>query len=191
MVRAARTLTVALGGAPMLALASTWMALAAESAMAASGTDPRAASFFTGTAPVSGACRAATPTTEVVDGVKQVRGEGWGCLTWTTDDPRFSGTSVNIYDYDEYLQAADTATGRAGSIVAGRERIENADGAWEGTWTQLNVETYHDVAGWFEGEGAYEGLSAYVVITDPDGSATVWGLIRPGRLEAPEELVRD
>jgi hypothetical protein len=39
------------------------------------------------------------------------------------------------------------------------------------------------------GEGAYDGLTAYVVITDPLDTATVWGVITPsGRLEAPDAL---
>jgi hypothetical protein len=108
---------------------------------------------------------------------------------WTTDDPRFSGVSRNLVNGDEYTDAAGSATGRVGSIFVGRERIENDAGAWEGTWTNLAVESFNEVAGWFEGEGAYDGLTAYVVITDALDSANVWGYITPdGRLEAPEVL---
>ena len=90
---------------------------------------------------------------------------------------------------DEYTAGAESATGRIGKIVAGRERIVNDAGAWEGTWTDLEVESFNEMAGWFVGEGAYEGLTAYVVISDGLDSATVWGMISPtGRLEAPEAI---
>jgi hypothetical protein len=148
-----------------------------------------APSFFTGNAPTSGACAIAGPTVALVDGVQQDRGTSWGCLSWSTDDPRFSGVSRNIYDTDQYLADAGSATGRLGTVTAGRERIENEAGAWEGTWTGLAVEDFDEVAGWFEGEGAYEGLAAYVVITDASDSAKVWGVISPsGRLDAPASL---
>ena len=35
------------------------------------------------------------------------------------------------------------------------------------------------MAGWFIGEGAYDGLVAYVVITEPEVNGKVWGVIRP------------
>jgi hypothetical protein len=170
-------------------LASPALAQGGPSPSAAASVDPMAPSFFTGNAPVTGACRIADPTTEEHDGVISRRGESWGCLTWTTDDPRFSGVSTNALNQDEYTSGAASATGRVGSIVAGRERIVNADGAWEGTWTELDVGSFHEVAGWFVGEGAYAGLTAYVVISDALGTATVRGAISPrGRLEAPETI---
>jgi hypothetical protein len=148
-------------------------------------------SFFTGTAPTSGACPIANPTFETVDGVMKKRGESWGCLTWTTEDPRFSGVSKNIWNSDEYITPADAANGRLGHIIAGRERIENDAGAWEGTWTELGVGSEFDQsAGWFVGEGAYDGLVAYVVITDPAGNGNVWGVIKPDDgFEAPGAFV--
>ena len=90
-------------------------------------------SFFTGSAPWSEDCPIATPTIETVDGVAKERGESWGCLTWTTDDPRFSGVSEGIWNSDEVSGSAAEASGRPGEIVAGRERIENEAGAWVGT----------------------------------------------------------
>jgi hypothetical protein len=137
-------------------------------------------SFFTGSAPWSADCPRATPTVETVDGIVKKRGESWGCLTWTTDDPRFSGVSEAIWNSDEVTGSAAVASGRPGSITAGRERIENEAGAWEGTSIMLSVgsEFEGEAAGWYVGEGAYDGLVAYVVITDP-ASGTVWGVIMP------------
>lgn len=189
-------------GSPTMRLAATMIAtllliltvvgtvVAGASLLPSPAEPPPPPSFFTGTASTSGACRIANPTIDAAAGVVHSRGESWGCLTWSTDDPRFSGTSEDIWNADDYQAGTDSITDRGGRIVAGRERIENEDGAWEGTWTELDVETFHQVAGWFEGEGAYAGLAAYVVITDPEGSGTVWGMISPtGRLDPPEALV--
>ena len=183
-------LTAALAVAAVLLVALAGAVVAGASLLPSPAPSaPSLPSFFTGNAPVSSACQLASPATQVVDGAVQMRGERWGCLKWTTDDPRFSGVSTNIYNTDEYLDPAQTATGRVGKIVAGRERIVNDAGAWEGTWTDLEVESFHEVAGWFVGEDAYEGLTAYVVITDAMDSAKVWGFISPsGELKAPEAI---
>lgn len=150
--------------------------------------DAPALAFFTGNAPTTGACNIATPTIESVAGIVKKRNESWGCLIWTTDDPRFSGVSRNIWNSDEVLPSATTANGQPGSILAGRERIENEAGAWEGTWTEISVGSESaGNAGWYIGEGAYDGLVAYVVITDPSGSAKVWGVIRPDDGFGPPE----
>jgi hypothetical protein len=149
----------------------------AQSAPPAPGVEPP--SFFTGTAPTSGACQKARPTIDTIDGVIQKRGESWGCLTWMTDDPRFSGVSENIMNSDAVPGSASDPSERPGAIIAGRERIENDAGAWEGTWTELVVGSdFRQLAGWFLGEGAYDGLVAYVVIADSQRDAKVWGVIR-------------
>jgi hypothetical protein len=99
-----------------------------------------------------------------------------------------NGTSTVIWDSDRYPASVETATGRSGTIIAIRERIENEAGAWEGTGTQLEIDGtgFSQIAGWFTGEGAYDGLVAYVVITDASSTANVWGFITPtGRIEAP------
>ena len=133
-------------------------------------------SFFTGDSPVDGACPIVNPTSETVDGVTRHRGGSWGCVTWTTDDPRFSGVAEGIANSDEVTVPA-VANGRPGEITAGRERIENEAGAWEGTWTGLKIGSeFTASAGWFIGEGAYEGLVAYV---STDESGKVWGVIKP------------
>ena len=98
--------------------------------------------------------------------------------------------SRNIFNSNDYVVPADVENGRLGTVTAGRERIENDAGAWEGTWTELRVESeFDETSGWFIGEGAYHGLVAYVVITDALASAKVWGVIKPDDgLEAPAAL---
>jgi hypothetical protein len=161
----------------------------AEVDQASPTVDPMAPSFFTGTTPASTACPISVgTTTHTVEGVIERRDASYGCFEWHTDDPRINGTSTVVWDSDEYPETVETATGRSGTIIAIRERIENDAGAWEGTETQLDIDGtgFSEIAGWFTGEGAYEGLLAYVVITDANATAEVWGFITPReRLEPP------
>jgi hypothetical protein len=172
-----------------IAAATLLLALLGAGALVAGAQSPsptlpevEAPSFFTGLAP-NDACQIASPTTEVVDGVIRERGESWGCGGWTADDPRFSGESRVIWNADAVMIPG---SGRA-QIVAARERIENADGAWEGTMTELRVGSdIFEASGWFIGEGAYDGMAAYVVISDGEVS----GVIQPDAdFGAPEAFV--
>ena len=133
-------------------------------------------SFFSGTQGESaeGACQITDPPTEVVAGVEQVRGLSWGCQTVTTDDPRFSGETTLIWNTDA-LPSRNSY-----NISATRQRIVNEAGAWEGTLTELQFGSqFIESAGWFIGEGAYDGLAAYVRMAASDDGAEVWGVIRP------------
>jgi hypothetical protein len=128
-------------------------------------------SFFTGTGPTD-ACQLAEPSEEVVDGVLRARGESWGCQEWTTSDPRFSGVATVIWNQDTV-----TLPEGPGEITSTLFRLENADGAWEGTVTEMMVgKLFRGSAGWLTGEGAYDGLVAYVALTD---SEEIRGVIRP------------
>jgi hypothetical protein len=139
-------------------------------------------SFFSGTQgeAAGGACQLADPPSEVVDGVSRTRGVSWGCQTVTADDPRLSGTTKYIWNSD-----ASSGLGANHEIALVRQRIENEAGAWEGTLTELQFgSVFHEASGWLIGEGAYEGLTAYVT-TDNDRNK-IWGVIRPiDGFEAP------
>lgn len=162
--------------ATTLLMAQLSVGALAAGAQSPSPAGPRGArlSAFSGTqaeAP-GGACQLADPPSTLVDGVDQTRGASWGCQTITTDDPRLSGATTFIWNTD----AIDVPGGTL-EISAVRQRIENEAGAWEGSLTELQVGSeFHQAAGWLIGEGAYDGLTAYVVAT-PDG--TVRGVIRP------------
>jgi hypothetical protein len=161
-----------------IAAATLLLALLSAGALVAGAQSPsptlpeaQAPSFFTGSPP-DDACQLAEPTTEVVDGVIRERGGSAGCGVWTADDPRFSGESKVIWNLDAVMLPG---SGR-GEIIAARERIENEAGAWEGTVTELQLGSeFGEASGWFMGEGAYDGLMAYIVITD----GKVWGVIQP------------
>lgn len=164
------------------AAATLLMALLSVGALVAGAQSPppvppevEAPSFFTGQVAeaAGGACLIAEPAVEVVGGITQQRGESWGCQTLTTDDPRISGETKFIWNMDV------VEGGRSGEIIAGRQRIENEAGAWEGTFTELQLGEFQEQAGWFIGEGAYDGLVSYVVITNRSDGPGVWGVIRP------------
>jgi hypothetical protein len=138
-------------------------------------------SFFSGTHSESaeGACQLTDPPSELVGDVARSRGVRWGCQVVTADDPRFSGEVEVIWN-------ADTFTDPSGpfELQATRQRIENEEGAWEGTLTGLQVGLeVPESAGWFFGEGAYEGLAAYVMYDD----WALRGVIRPNDGFGPPE----
>lgn len=179
--------TLGVGSRIALANATLLLSLLGAGALVAGAQSPAPAppeevalSFFSGNVGESaeGACQLAEPTSETVDGVDRSRGESWGCQTVTTDDPRFSGETTFIWNTD----AIDNL-----EISAVRQRIENEAGAWEGTLTELQVGSqFHESAGWFTGEGAYNGLAAYVMT----GTDKIWGVIRPDDgFAAPEAFV--
>jgi hypothetical protein len=157
----------------LIALLSAGALVAGAQSPAPAPTEAEPLSFFSGTQGESseGACQLTDPPSEVVDGVEQVRGLSWGCQTVTTDDPRISGEITFIWNSDSVSRP-----GRTGVISAVRERIENEAGAWEGTLTELQFGSLLESAGWLVGEGAYDGLVAYVV---HDSSGEVLGVIRP------------
>jgi len=67
--------------------------------------------------------------------------------------------------------------GQRTGVSWGTYRIENADGAWEGPFTGAEYpdERSPDIV-WLVGEGAYEGLTAFV----HEASGPIEGVIVPG-----------
>jgi hypothetical protein len=115
------------------------------------------------------------PTT-TVDGIRQMRGLT-ATATDTMDDPRVSGTGAIVGNWDGY---GDVGT------QWGTYRLENADGAWEGTWRGViwnrGGVTEHTM--WLTGSGAYEGLTYYAHVNG-SGVIDVEGVIFPGEAPAP------
>jgi hypothetical protein len=94
------------------------------------------------------------PGTETVVGdVTQLRGQEM-VDSGPMNDPRLVGTSHLTLNADIY--------GAVGSEW-GTTRIENAGGAWEGTWTGAawNTGSATTVSGWLVGSGAYAGYTYY------------------------------
>ncbi len=98
-----------------------------------------------------------------------------------TDDPRVNGEGESM-DYLETIQGAD---GVAVVSHSGHGRLTTDDGTWavacEGAATSLESEDGY-IFCWYEGEAAYEGLTAFVVLTmRSDGAFDTEGWIFPGQ----------
>jgi hypothetical protein len=124
------------------------------------------------TASFSPSSRVRTGTYEVVDGVTQQRGDAWTPVIFNMSDPRLDGTLIYSEDTDRY----------PGSIRLAAEtyRIENDEGAWQGSTSVAMVGSgYGDAAVvLLVGEGAYEGLYAWADVGD-------WGAIEGVIFPAP------
>jgi hypothetical protein len=110
--------------------------------------------------------------------------------------PRLEGTLYQAWDQDEYnLPGDEASTGIMGgrptgvSIVAFTNRIENDEGAWEGSAVMLNSPDGTTYVGpmVMTGEGAYEGLTAIIAFdgdTFWEGDCVVSGYIIEGSIPA-------
>lgn len=144
-------------------------------------TDGLGAEYVTGT----GAAALTQPYTEKrVGDVTQVR-DGIAVLTLAMNDPRVTGMATWDFDIDVY--------GTVGPEGLGPEwgpfRLENADGAWEGS---CSGGAWHEGDGvvmscWLVGGDAYEGSTFYLSLEKALAAtaATVEGIIYPGPPPAP------
>jgi hypothetical protein len=125
-----------------------------------------------------------SPTSETQGGVVQGRGGAWH-PTATMSDRRLEGDYYISFDGDTYSSPAGTAVG------AGTWRIENDEGAWQGSYTNVGFAdgTASVVSTPLVGEGAYGGLTAIWESTY-DGEACAWdvrGVIIEGDVPAAPE----
>jgi hypothetical protein len=109
-------------------------------------------------------------------------------------DPRLDGTLYQAWDQDEYgLPGGESTSGifsgrpTGVSIVVFTNRIENDDGAWQGSVAMLNSPDGTTYVGpmVMTGEGAYEGLTAIVGWVDFWNRCDVTGYIIEGGIPAP------
>jgi hypothetical protein len=112
-------------------------------------------------------------TYETVDGVIQQRGNAWTPVISGMSDPRLDG--VLTYSEDSDLYPAPGASFEFGAVTY---RISTADGAWQGSTPIVK-----DGGGYccnsvvvLVGEGAYEGLYAWMDTSDWDA---IHGVIFP------------
>jgi hypothetical protein len=119
-------------------------------------------------------------TTEVGAGSFASRGGAWHPSA-TMSDPRLEGDYHISFDDDQY------ASPTGSSVGAGTWRIENGEGAWQGSYTILGFADHASVVtAPLAGEGAYEGLTA-VWESAYDPVACAWdvrGLIIEGDVPA-------
>lgn len=132
------------------------------------------------------------PTESMVAGVREVRGFviEWDSLE--VDDPRLSGRVTVALNANAHQEADGIeVVPQALSL-----RIENEDGTWFGSGTSLsrgrgmlapdeatNLDTIV-----LTGMGAYEGLSAYLIMDGTASPATVEGAIFAGGLPPAPQL---
>jgi hypothetical protein len=118
---------------------------------------------FTGHIACGPEVRHGTDTSETLQvGDEQVRtssshGYAWRPVATAMSDPRLQGTYYGSFEWDEYRGAAGTTR-----IGAGTWRIENEEGAWQGSHTSAYLADSPDASASavLIGEGAYEGLIA-------------------------------
>jgi hypothetical protein len=120
-----------------------------------------------------------TPMTDA-DGVHHYRDMLWRCDV-RTDDPRVTGTEIAPWNQDLW------GTFNKGAAVQwGTSRLENAEGAWEGTGSGVWSSDRGDIiAFWYKGTGAYEGLSYFELWTGRYEPWTIQGQIFPGDPPTP------
>ncbi len=131
------------------------------------------------------------PPPELVDDVLQTRGF---TMEWLAEasDPRLNGDGVTTANVDAY-QHADPLAGGGPEVAWGTVSIDNAEGAWSGPYAGLGVpdQSRETITWWLTGEGAYEGLGAFVEqVAHPemvDGAYIVKteGWILPGAVPGP------
>ena len=119
-------------------------------------------------------------------GPVRLRTRGWAWQpTATMSDPRLAGDYYISYDSDDYESDAVTSVG------SGTWRIENDDGAWQGSFTNIKYpDSTTVVSSALVGEGAYRGLTAVWESTNLRPLACAWevrGLILWGDVPAAPE----
>jgi hypothetical protein len=102
---------------------------------------------------------------------------------WTeVSDPRLEGTYTRSWDEDEYFQGPAFL-----SVVVTTDRIENDEGAWQGSsvWYRPAQGEPSIAPMVMVGEGAYEGLTAILGGVEAYGECAVTGYIIEGSIPAP------
>jgi hypothetical protein len=188
---AAATASLALSGLLVMSLLSAQEpgegpsvgAPASSSLEPTSTPDPMRAAWVTGTCPYSGT-QAGSPTVSVEDGVTMSYGEAWKDFRpCDMSDPRLIGTGRSIYNTHMYAVEGDDPI----VVMSTSYRIENDAGSWEYTGAPGlargpgTLQTVTDT-GVFVGDGAYEGLTAYLVFDFSRNPVRVTGAIFPGEL---------
>jgi hypothetical protein len=123
------------------------------------------------------------PSSEGVITLGRYRGDTY-LQPWTeVSDPRLAGTYTRSWDEDEYFSGSTAFL----SIVVTTDRIENDEGAWQGTsvWYRPAQGERSFAPMVMVGEGAYEGLTAILGFVEGYGECAVTGYIIEGSIPAP------
>jgi hypothetical protein len=127
-------------------------------------TEPNTPAIVTGTM-LGGGEVVQEGTNTDVDGVNQQRGFITGGRQFEADDPRLTGT-ITFASSGDFRTVGDTGA----ILISNNQRIENDKGTWSGSCDLLVVmDGLPDpFACLFSGDGAYDGLSAYLVFENPE-----------------------
>ncbi len=148
--------------------------------------DPLAPAVVTGTLDISGLIeQPGTRTTTAGSLVTQLRGSGVTGITIDSSDDRLSGDLSIVFNEDEHKDQVDSVWFAA---QHGVYQIRNGDGSWSGSMTGLSAGYDEQSIGpavnmdsvMLQGEGAYEGLTAYLLVDWKDLPKSFHGVILPG-----------
>jgi hypothetical protein len=115
--------------------------------------------------------------------ITRTRGYTWQSTVRDVSDPRLDGTWYNSTAEDLYTSPEGSDVPALGTWT---HRIENDEGAWEGSLFAVNFtgdKTYAPLA--MVGEGAYEGLTAVATIDFGGPCPNTRGYIIEGGVPAP------
>ena len=144
---------------------------------------------FTGRIVCGPSVRTGVDETPTDGGPVRLRVRGWASQpTATMSDPRLEGDYYISYDQDDYESSIVTSVG------TGTWRIENEEGAWQGSFTNIKYpDSTTIVSTALVGEGAYEGLTVLWEATNHRPVECAWavrGLILQGDVPAAPEPYR-
>ena len=153
------------------------------SAGPASDPMPLEATVFDGRATETG-LQLEVPTVTREDGVTKSVGAHYQMELTEMDDPRLNGTFQIVWNEVTFSGIHD--------VVTASNRIDNEDGSWVGVERGYN----HPRRGWnwqgvYQGQGAYEGLSALLFWEQAigyDGHGIIFPGTMPEPLDWPEAL---
>jgi len=112
------------------------------------------------------------------------RGQIWEITEAEMSDPRLAGTIDDMWNWDAYVQDGPFTIWRGGF------RIENDEGAWQMrpvVKLKFSDVEYTVWTGIFDGEGAYEGLTAFAEVTEAGGGYELRGVVTDGEIPPPPE----
>ena len=115
--------------------------------------------------------------------IDQLRGVTYRQSLSSVSDPRLEGTLYQAWDEDTYTLPGNEP---GPNIVTFTDRIENDEGAWQGSVVMLRFpDDTASVQMVMVGEGAYEGLTAIVAFEEFGEGCMVRGYIIEGSVPAP------
>ena len=126
------------------------------------------------------------PVETEVDGVSQGRGTVVVGDRFEADDPRLTGNVSQTVNGD-----LRTVGGTPAILISPSLRVENDEGAWSGQCDLLVIAdgAPDPFSCLFNGEGGYDGLSAYLVFENPEQPPSPFkGLVFEGDLPPTPEL---